>query len=337
MTAATDSARRVGRAGGNDGADKLFRFIAWANLFALGMFLFQVWLTQIMGAPGPAGALSGEGGAAAWILLLLYPAAIALAFVYVLNTPLVGLREDADRMSDFNAWLVRGAFFAVLYVGLADAVISFLRVEGMLADTVGEALASELGRSQFRGPFVHLPLIAAGFVTAFFSRTLGFNWLAVLIVAAELLIVISRFVFSYEQSFMGDLVRFWYAALFLFASAYTLLQEGHVRVDVFYAAMPFRSKALVNATGALTLGIVLCWSILLLGMGSSNAIIMAPMLTFEITQSNFGMYVKYLMAGFLGLFAITMLIQFCAMLLDSVADRRGDPGHRDIHESGPAG
>lgn len=34
---------------------------------------------------------------------------------------------------------------------------------------------------------------------------------------------------------MADLVRFWYAALFLFASAYTLLEEGHVRVDVFYA------------------------------------------------------------------------------------------------------
>ena len=31
---------------------------------------------------------------------------------------------------------------------------------------------------------------------------------------------------------MGDLVRFWYAALF-FASAYTLKEDGHVRVDVF--------------------------------------------------------------------------------------------------------
>ena len=36
---------------------------------------------------------------------------------------------------------------------------------------------------------------------------------------------------------MGDLVRYWYAALFLFASAYTLYQNGHVRVDVFYASM----------------------------------------------------------------------------------------------------
>ncbi len=46
-------------------------------------------------------------------------------------------------------------------------------------------------------------------------------WLAFLVVIAEFLIVIARFIYGYEQTFMGDLVRFWYAALFLFASAYT--------------------------------------------------------------------------------------------------------------------
>jgi TRAP-type mannitol/chloroaromatic compound transport system permease small subunit len=329
MTADSDPARRIGRAGGNDGADRLFRFIAWANLFALALFLVQVWITQIMGAPGPGPALAGQGGAVSWILLLLYPVVIVAAWFYVSGTPLVGLREDADRITAFNMWIVRGAFFAVLYVGLADAIISFLRVEGLLETVMGESLASELGRSRFRGPWIHLPLVGLGFLTAFFSRTLGFTWLALLIVVAELLIVVSRFVFSYEQSFMGDLVRFWYASLFLFASAYTLLEEGHVRVDVFYAAMARRSKALVNAVGALALGIVLCWTILILGMGSSASIIMAPLLAFEITQSGFGMYVKYLMAGFLAVFAVTMLLQFCALLLESVADRRGDPGHRE--------
>ena len=57
-----------------------------------------------------------------------------------------------------------------------------------------------------------------------------------MIVLGELLIVIARFIFSYEQAFMGDLVRFWYAALFLFSSAYTLVHDGHVRVDIIYAS-----------------------------------------------------------------------------------------------------
>ena len=225
--------------------------------------------------------------------------------------------------------MIRGAFFAVLYVGLVDAVISFLRVEEILPVLVGETLANDLARPLFRGPTVHIPLLFVGFVTAFFTRTLGFTWLALLIVAAELMIVLSRFIFAYEQAFMGDLVRFWYAALFLFASAYTLLEEGHVRVDVFYAGFSSRTKGLVNAIGALVLGIVLCWTIMMLGMTSRTSIIMAPLLNFEVTQTGFGMYVKYLMAGFLAIFAMTMLIQFCAMLLDAVADRRGDPGARE--------
>ena len=51
----------------------------------------------------------------------------------------------------------------------------------------------------------------------------------------------------------SDLVRFWYGALFLFASAYTLYEDGHVRVDVFYAALSNRIKGLINIWGSLLL------------------------------------------------------------------------------------
>jgi len=163
-----------------------------------------------------------------------------------------------------------------------------------------------------------------GLVVAAFTRTLGFPWLALLIVCAELAIVITRFVFSYEQAFMGDLVRFWYAALFLFASAFTLLEEGHVRVDVFYAGFSSRTKGLVNAVGSIVLGMSMCWVILLVGMGGRASIINSPMVNFEISQSGFGMYTKYLMAVFLAVFAITMLIQFVSYLLDAVANYQGD-------------
>ena len=336
MTAAEDSARRMGRAGGNDGPDRLVRFLAWANVYCLAMFLFQVVVVLIIGLPGPKAALAGEGGPVAWLMLLLYPAAVIAAGTRVAYTPHGGLRDDADRLSRANGWIVRGAFFAVFYVGVADALVSFLRIEDLLAPIFGEALAGDLGRSRFRGPWLHLPLVGLGFLTAIRARTPGFTWLALLIVVAELLIVVSRFVFSYEQSFMGDLVRFWYAALFLFASAYTFLDEGHVRVDVLYAGMSQRAKGVVNATGCLLLGIVLCWVILLLGMGATTSTIIKPLLTFEITQTTTGMYVKYLMAGFLGVFAVTMLIQFCANLMDAVADWRGHPGHRDHDPTAPA-
>ena len=63
---------------------------------------------------------------------------------------------------------------------------------------------------------------------------------------AEFQIVLLRFVFSYEQTLMSDLVRFWYGGLFLFASYYTLIKDGHVRVDVLYTNFTEKNKAKVN-------------------------------------------------------------------------------------------
>jgi len=117
---------------------------------------------------------------------------------------------------------------------------------------------------------------------------------------------------------MGDLVRFWYAALFLFASAYTLLQEGHVRVDIFYSGMRSSRKGFVNSFGAVFFGMTLCWTIIVI------------VANFEVSQSGFGMYTKYWMAGFLGVFAITMLLQFVSQFLESVADARHQPGARVV-------
>lgn len=300
-------------------------------LALLAAFLINVTLTFIFGWPGAASASSGEPFGI--VQVLVYLSLVAVAVWRARTNPAPGLRSDSEWLSGFNAYLIRAFFWAVLLVGLADAAISFLRVEGLLEAYVGADLERELGRSQFRGPYVHLPLVVLGFLMAMVSkRTLGFTWLALLVVIAELLIVLCRFIFSYEQAFMGDLVRFWYAALFLFASAYTLVQEGHVRVDVFYAAMSRTTKGMVNAIGSIILGMTFCWTILLVGFGSKSAIIVSPILNFEVSQSGFGMYVKYWMASFLGIFAITMLIQFISYLYDAAADWAGEPGGRE-HDS----
>lgn len=306
----------------------LTRVFGWVNLAVLLVFVLNVFLTYGAGLPGAA-LLSEGAGQLAWLQFALYPLALIVAIVFVAYRPDISLRTDAERITNLNNFLIRAAFWAVFLIGLVDATISFLRTEGLLEMFVGEDMSKNLGRSLYRGPYVHVPLALIGFIIASFTRTLGFMWLALLIVIAELLIVISRFVFSYEQPFMSDLVRFWYGALFLFASAYTLVEEGHVRVDVFYAAFANKTKGAVNTIGTLTMGIVFCWTILIIGMSGKSSIINAPVFSFEVTQSGFGMYVKYIMAAFLAIFAISMLIQFVGYLMSAVADWRGEPGHVD--------
>lgn len=301
------------------------RLFGWIMLTTLAAFLLNNVLVVWFDMPGLRGL--SEGGFA-WMNALVFALAIGAAFVVVLNSQDRSLRWDAHLIHSFNLYLIRALFWSIFLVGLTDAAVAFMRVEGV-TEILGESMNSWLKRPTFIGPWIHVPLIVFGFVIALFSKTLGFPWLALLIVVAELLIVISRFVFSYEQALMGDLVRYWYAALFLFSSAYTLFEEGHVRVDIVYAGLSRASKGMMNSIGTIMLGMTTMWVIILISFNGKQSIINAPVKNFEISQSGpFGMYVKYQMAAFIGLFAITMLIQFVSYYFDAVADKRGEAGHR---------
>ncbi len=273
----------------------------------------------LIGAEGSVKNLTDSEVVKGWIQFIASLVTILGIIYLVIKTPARKLNDDAELYSRISGFIVRAAFWSVFLVGLVDMLISFLRIEGLLNAFVGEHLTIQLGRPIFRGSYIHFPLILLSIAIASFTRTLGFIWFALLIVAAEFLIVITRFVFSYEQAFMGDLVRFWYAGLFLFASAYTLVKDGHVRVDVLYTNFSNRGKALSNTLGSLFLGLPLCWNILIQGMSGKGSIINSPLLSFEISQSGFGMYTKYLMAAYLIIFAVTMAIQFVSFMLTNIS------------------
>ena len=254
----------------------------------------------------------------AYIQLFFYFASILLAIIYVVKSIKQSLETDSKILTNFTAYIIRSSFWAVLIVGIADAIVSFMVVEKLTGPILGEYLRVKLVIPNFRITYVHFPLILISFVVGYFTRTVGFIWLAVLVVGSEFAIVLSRFIFEYEQAFQGDLVRFWYSALYLFASAYALMHEGHVRVDVLYTGFSERKKAWTNSIGSLVLGIPLCLIVIFLGMINKASIINGPVLSFEITQqgSN-GLYLLYLMAIYLAVFAVSMLTQFTSYFMSS--------------------
>jgi TRAP-type mannitol/chloroaromatic compound transport system permease small subunit len=304
----------------------------WPGILAL--FAHQEWFgVDPLPQPLMDGAIT-----LGWFQIVICLVGLGAAVVYPLLTRGVGLRTEATRLTALVTYLVRALFWAVLLVGVVDAVISFLRVEDLLIPIVGEQMTLDLGRNSYRGTYVHYPLVLLGFVIALFVRGLGFVWLALLVVVAQFAIVITRFIFSYEQAFRGDLVRFWYAALFLFGSAYALIAEGHVRVDVLYTHFSARGKAWANGVGSIVMGVPLCWVILTTGMWGKGSSLNNPLLSFEVSQQGYGMYVKYLMVGFLVTFSVTMSIQFMSLFLESIAVLRGeaklDKGRNDTVSSG---
>ena len=306
-----------------------FYYIAIASALASLVFVFNNFLLYSFEWPGAYSALAalgiidgddfGPAGFTGFLQLAAFIAAFALpAYAVWRQSPDnfdSALEKNEARLRSAAAYIISLAFWSVMFVGIVDATISFMRIEGFLAAVAGDDLASNIGRSVWRGSYIHIPLIVVGALIALKYRGINFVWLATLIVVAELLIVIARFIFSYEQAFMGDLVRFWYAALFLFASAQTLVEEGHVRVDVLYAGLSEVKKAVSNVIGAAVLGIPLCWVILSRGLWEKTSTINGALLKFETSQSGFGMYVKYLMAGFLIIFAFSMILQFSSFIM----------------------
>ena len=293
-----------------------------AKIFSIGIilivfaFLINNYLTFAGDWPG---AFSSYLDFYSIIQIFLYLIAIIfpIYIVYFHNKNLE-IEKITNFLDSTNSYIIRFAFWSVLLVGIIDALISLLVIEGFFEYSLGKSWHVKLSNNSFRAPYIHFPLIFISLFFAYFFKSLNFFWLAFLVVIAEFQIVVLRFVFSYEQTLMSDLVRIWYGSLFLFGSYYTLIKDGHVRVDVLYTNFSRKNKAKVNLFGSLILGIPLCLTIFFRGMACKQCVLNQPIINFETSQSTQGMNIKYLMAGFLIIFALTMLIQFLVYSLRSL-------------------
>lgn len=76
------------------------------------------------------------------------------------------------------------------------------------------------------------------------------RWLALAMVLLQFAVVVLRYVFGISFVFLGEGVLYMHAALFMLGAGYTLLVDGHVRVDIFYAKAAPRGRALIDGLGA---------------------------------------------------------------------------------------
>ncbi len=75
--------------------------------------------------------------------------------------------------------------------------------------------------------------------------------LALLMVLVVFVDVILRYAFNAGSIALQELEWHLFASMFLIGIAYTMREDAHVRVDVFYTRLSSRGKALVNLGGAL--------------------------------------------------------------------------------------
>lgn len=86
----------------------------------------------------------------------------------------------------------------------------------------------------------------------------GASWLTLLMVVVTFVVVVMRYVFDAGYIWVQESVIWMHAVVFMLGAAYTLGEEGHVRVDVFYRNMNSRQKAWVDLIGVVVLLLPLC-------------------------------------------------------------------------------
>lgn len=92
------------------------------------------------------------------------------------------------------------------------------------------------------------------YIEAFIRRIgLATRYLGLILVINTTLVVALRYLFNWSPIALQETMTYFHASLFILGAAYTLQQDAHVRVDVFYQHMSERKQHIINLLGTLFL------------------------------------------------------------------------------------
>ena len=131
-------------------------------------------------------------------------------------------------------------------------------------------------------------------------------------------IVLLRYVFGVSAIAMNEGVLYLHGALFMLAAGYTLLVDGHVRVDIFYSKARPRTRALIDLLGHLlfllpSMAVVLYWS--WPSVRNSWAILEGPI-------SVGGIPASFLLKSLIPAFCVLLMLQSIALVLRNLVRLR---------------
>ena len=149
------------------------------------------------------------------------------------------------------------------------------------------------------------------------GRTIA--WAALAMVVVQFTIVVMRYVFGFGSILMQESVIYLHAVLFMIGSGYTLLQDGHVRLDIFYRDTSVRTKALVDLWGSIGLLIpvtVLIWWFSWPYVAGSWGVL-------EGSRETSGIHAVFLLKTVILVFAALMLVQGISLMAKSILTLKG--------------
>ncbi len=149
-------------------------------------------------------------------------------------------------------------------------------------------------------------------------------WLTAVMVVGECAIMLLRYTLGIGSVWLSESILYEHAALFMLTAAWTLRQDGHVRVDVFYAGASRRTKAMVDLAGTLFLLWPFTIAILILSM----PYVARSWAVLERSREASGLPAVFLLKTLIPAFALLLALQGLAQAIRAVHVLRAS-GRRD--------
>ncbi|MFT5693006.1 MAG: TRAP-type mannitol/chloroaromatic compound transport system permease small subunit [Oceanicoccus sp.] len=83
-------------------------------------------------------------------------------------------------------------------------------------------------------------------------------WLTLLMMAVVCIVVTLRYVFQIGSIGLQEFAIYLHGSVFMLGAAYTLKENAHVRVDIFYRNFSKRGQAWINSLGGIIFLLPLC-------------------------------------------------------------------------------
>ncbi|MBK1668901.1 C4-dicarboxylate ABC transporter permease [Rhodovibrio sodomensis] len=156
-------------------------------------------------------------------------------------------------------------------------------------------------------------------------------WFALAMVLVQFLVVVLRYVFGVGWLFLQESIVYLHGAMFMLGSAYTLLHNGHVRVDIFYRDADPRWKAKVDVAGHVLFLIPVCALILIY----SWPYVVSSWASLEGSREISGIPAVFLLKTVVLVFCVLMILQGLAQGLKALLVLTGRARAADVYPSEP--
>ena len=149
----------------------------------------------------------------------------------------------------------------------------------------------------------------------------GVAWLTLAMVLITFFVCVMRYGFNWGRVWIQESYVWLHGIVFMIGAGYTLLHNGHVRVDIFYRPGSARFKAWVNLFGSL----LLLMPVVVMVLWVSWPYVLQSWSRFEGSREAGGLPGLFLLKSVIPVFCVLILLQGVSLAARSVLVLRGHP------------